>query len=76
MKSRTPVLATSHPKHPLIFLTERNERADRIRGLELAPSITSPPFDLHELAAGAQRPAPHRTSFLTNSITVCLKGAG
>lgn len=61
---------------PLIFLTERNERADRIRGLELgAVDYIAKPFDLHELVLRV-RNVLHRTELtsLTNSITGLPEG--
>lgn len=62
---------------PLIFLTERNERADRIRGLELgAVDYIAKPFDLHELLLRV-RNVLHRTEMPspTNSITGLPEGA-
>ena len=62
---------------PLIFLTERNDRADRIRGLELgAVDYISKPFDLHELLLRV-RNILHRTEMPspTNSITGLPEGA-
>lgn len=61
---------------PLIFLTERNERADRIRGLELgAVDYIAKPFDLHELLLRV-RNVLHRTEMPspTNSITGLPEG--
>jgi len=62
---------------PIIFLTERNERADRIRGLELgAVDYVAKPFDLHELLLRV-RNVLNRTAMAspTNSITGLPEGA-
>jgi CheY-like chemotaxis protein len=62
---------------PIIFLTERNDRSDRIRGLELgAVDYIAKPFDLHELVLRV-RNVLHRTEMPspTNSITGLPEGA-
>ena len=61
---------------PLIFLTERNERADRIRGLELgAVDYIAKPFDLQELVLRV-RNILRRTELplITNTITGLPEG--
>lgn len=62
---------------PLIFLTERNERADRLRGLELgAVDYIAKPFDVHELLLRV-RNVLHRTEMPSpvNTITGLPEGA-
>src|SRR3989304_325956 len=62
-------LRTSHV--PIIFLTQKDERSDRIAGLELgADDYITKPFDIEELrlrVEGAMRRAKHEN--LTNPTT-------
>ena len=62
-------LRTSHI--PIIFLTQRDERADKIRGLELgADDYVTKPFDVEELSLRVQNAmARSRYENLTNPIT-------
>lgn len=62
---------------PIIFLTEKRERADRLQGLELgADDYVTKPFDIHELrlrVRNALRRAAQ--SSLTNPVTGLAEGA-
>ena len=62
---------------PIIFLTEKRERLDRLQGLELgADDYITKPFDIQELRLRV-RNALHRvtSSTLTNPITGLAEGA-
>jgi len=62
---------------PIIFLTEKRERADRLRGLELhAEDFINKPFDIQELRLRV-RNALRRNSqgSLTNPVTSLPEGA-
>ncbi|HEX7976807.1 MAG TPA: response regulator [Anaerolineales bacterium] len=62
---------------PIIFLTEKRERADRLQGLELgADDYITKPFDIHELrlrVRNALRRAGQTS--LTNPVTGLAEGA-
>lgn len=56
---------------PIIFLTEKRDRADRLQGLELgADDYLTKPFDIHELRLRVRNSLKRRTQgALTNPVT-------
>ena len=62
---------------PIIFLTEKRERTDRLRGLELqADDYITKPFDIQELRLRVRNALNrNRQQPLTNSVTSLPEGA-
>jgi len=69
VRASAPIFRTSHI--PIIFLTQKDERSDKITGLELgADDYITKPFDMEELrlrVQNAQRRAERES--LTNPVT-------
>ncbi|MEW6180200.1 MAG: response regulator [Chloroflexota bacterium] len=62
---------------PILFLTERRERSDRLRGLQLsAEDYITKPFDIQELRLRVRNTLRRaRQSSLTNAVTGLPEGA-
>jgi DNA-binding response OmpR family regulator len=62
---------------PIIFLTEKRERSDRLQGLEVgADDYITKPFDIQELRLRARNALRRNTqSALTNPVTGLAEGA-
>jgi DNA-binding response OmpR family regulator len=61
---------------PIVFLTEKREREDRLRGLSLSASdYVTKPFDLQELRLRVKNTLDHsRRATLTNPVTGLAEG--
>jgi len=62
---------------PIIFLTERREREDRLKGLELkAEDYITKPFDIQELRLRVKNSLRHtQQGSLTNPVTNLAEGS-